>query len=969
MQMCVVGLVGALCLAGRSLPSSPETAVNTPLAAPSGAAERPVGETEGVFHFHFEKGDLRFNDILTLHSGAQRLGKVMEWANQVLLFEAGGAVEPFAIEDVERFQFRRQSRHRTKPELPDLTVAYIQRLPRDPHWHGRVTNTDGLERPDVAIDPASWHPAAGTEAEFRVHVLNAGAAASAPVPYRVLLDGAELNAGTIPALDAGQEHIVEVAWPWQDGRHRLRIELDPGGTTPEIVRGNNLFEEPTDALGIVVVVAADRYQAFRQVMNAVDSWCFEDWVQHHVRALNGLFVASAYPSSPQGITERVRCDRIIVVDDPLDSAKRDDWAPMLLLDGKPDTPANYAALWLLGPFTDARVPVYDALKLDWAGLRHIAAQLGLVDLKKLDTAPEQCLVLDQKGRYVERHHLFPLRRTMMYQAGAFTFDEPSAAYLNQVRGRPRGLRGDYLYQLPERIFVEVDSNVGIPLTGVQVDAFQLMAEGPDAGMITGANRGEPLYSGTTGSDGRLALPDLAAPLHQTPRGYTLRPNPFGKIALDGSNGLLLLRLRQEDREEFHFLRLFDCQVARLRGAEQEYVHSLWTRFAAPESPPAPPYAAVKVDDRKSDPPAMYVRWPLPDLGLDMIEEFRLYRRTGLGGDEGRPWTLVETIGKQGRFWIPRADCEYFETLRGALPYSRDTFFAVTTVDRLGRESRMSQPGFVAYDQDCLKLTMDQDGNAYMTVAGEGMCRMLRWDDIAGTQPCGVRTRQYPGYAPSFWGIALGADGRLIVTDPANHVLAFYDRGDLVQVIPSRKWWPGFASDEPGEFYSPADVAVDEAGNIYVADFGNDRVQVLDSTGQFKSLVDESFRFDGPHALGLLDNRLCVTDRNGTRCRVYEVQAGEAKFLRELPRLSEADRAVVSGTDLIYVCGKDEQAKAEGVLIYKPQGETAVFDRAVTEGIMGKFHRPRGLYLYRGGTRDMLYFVNEFPFDLGTLKME
>jgi len=248
MQPWVVGLIWILGLAGQSQPASSGMATSAPAAPQSDIAARPVGAAEGVFSFRFEKGDLRYEDILTLRSGAKRLGKVMEWANQVLLFEADGRVETFTVEDVERFQFRRAARHRTRPELPDLTVAYVERLPRDPHWHGRVTNTDGVERPDVAVDASSWHPAAGTKATFRIHVLNAGPAASAQAPCRVLLDGADLTAGKIPPLEAGKEHVLEVAWPWQIGRHVLRVELDPGGTTPETTRGNNAFEEVTDAL-------------------------------------------------------------------------------------------------------------------------------------------------------------------------------------------------------------------------------------------------------------------------------------------------------------------------------------------------------------------------------------------------------------------------------------------------------------------------------------------------------------------------------------------------------------------------------------------------------------------------------------------------------------------------------------------------------------------------------------------------
>ena len=55
-------------------------------------------------------------------------------------------------------------------------------------------------------------------------------------------------------------------------------------------------------------------------------------------------------------------------------------------------------------------------------------------------------------------------------------------------------------------------------------------------------------------------------------------------------------------------------------------------------------------------------------------------------------------------------------------------------------------------------------------------------------------------------------------------------------------WGGQGSDA-GQFEKPVDVAVDEAGNVYVADLGNKRVQKFDATGRFLAAWDggdESF---------------------------------------------------------------------------------------------------------------------------------
>ena len=50
-----------------------------------------------------------------------------------------------------------------------------------------------------------------------------------------------------------------------------------------------------------------------------------------------------------------------------------------------------------------------------------------------------------------------------------------------------------------------------------------------------------------------------------------------------------------------------------------------------------------------------------------------------------------------------------------------------------------------------------------------------------------------------------------------------------------KSW-GATGTETGQFNSPHSVAVDASGNVYVADMGNQRIQVFDNDGTFKSEI-------------------------------------------------------------------------------------------------------------------------------------
>lgn len=957
---CLIGFVSTI------------IATATLATPPSETRMPPIGADEGLFAYRLDHAETNYLDIVTLTNGDRYLGKVMQWADQVLVFD--GATEPrvFPVADVEQFEFRRFTRQTRKPELPDLTVAYVERLPRDQHWHGHVVMRDGL--PALDVDPGAFspHPAQGAAARFRIHVLNAGFAASPDVSYRVSVDGAEIGSGTVATLPPDGTSTIEIEWPWDAARHELRVELDRENTCDEIAKWNNTHTEYTDALGVVIVVARDRYEAFREIRNIGDTFCFEDWAQYQLDCLNGIFRASVYPSTPEGAIERVRCDRILVVDDPNDDTTRAAWEAQLHAGGKADAPFEYAGVLSYPTIPEDTAPTYEALVVDWQRLTHLCRQFGLIDLKATDTRIDQCLVRDSRGRFVQRRHLFPHRRTLMFASKGYPLTERGAAALNAMRGRPRGFSGDFLFQLPAEIAIDVRANDGGPLEGVQVDVYQLMAEGDYAGYIAGYERSDPLYSGQTDGDGRFTLLDQPVTEIATPNGYQLKASPFGKVAVDESNGLLLLKLTYGPAEQFFFVRLYDCNVAYLRGERDCYVQTLYTRLGGPESLVPPPYTLMRMEDRTGETPPLQVCWNLPQtVGIGMVEEFRIYTHTGFGDDSESPWTLVDAtrIRPMG-IWDLCINSTYFERLTSdpRVPAEHDTFYAVSLVDRQGRESSLAPPGCLAYGKDSISLAMGY-GVGYISVAGPGSGQMMCWDGSIGTQPYGVRTRGFPGYEPHFAGLAVGRDRRLVVADPVNHVLAFYDRGELVELLPQRKWWPGFASDEPGEFYEPADVSVDENGRMFVADRLNDRVQILDSRGRYIGLVDGEFRFEEPFAVGYANGHLCVTDRQGTRCRVYDVREETPKLFRELPPLVDADRGLMSKSSRVYIGAMNKDRGRTGIMVFAATADGMVLDGFETKGVMGEYQRPRGLSLYPDAPDDWAFFVNNFPFDLRRVQLK
>lgn len=942
--------------------------------APTSRPARPIGADEGPFAYSFDRETPRGSDILTLRDGRQRVGKVMEWATQVLHFDGAGRISAYPVEDVLEFRLRRWPRNTEKPDLPDLTVAYVERLPRDLHWHGAVRVEGGLPRATIELPAADAHPRVGSPVKFRIHVLNAGSKASAACRCEVSVDAAKIHAADLPAIQPGAEHVIETEWPWEAGPRLLTVRIDPEARQREVQRWNNTFQERIDAQALTFVVARSRRDAFRDVRNLVDSFCIEDWIQYHVRMVNALAAASVYPSAPQGILERVRCDRIVVVDDPGDPDARAGWEASLHRGGKRDAPSEYAGLLTLGRPSQAEDLRTSALYVDWSIPRRIGADLGLVDLAATDTEISQCRVRDLHEQYVVRQHLFPWARTMMYAAGPYPFSEACAGHLNRTRGAPRGFSGTFLYQVPRSIVVEARASDGSPLPGVQVDVFQLMADGEDAGSICGLGRTDPIASLVTNERGRARLPDQQAPTHKCADGYELRPNPFGRIDAKGRNGLLLLRVRRGPSEEFHFLRLFDCLVAANRGQSEEYLHPIQTRLGPVGAPPPPPFTAVRISVEPSMPGGVSskIGWRFPEnVDEKELEGFHVYQRTGLAGDESGGWTLVEALTRASHGWPTECAVDCDAAVRFDTRDARDVAFAVCTVDKTGREGDLSPAtAYFAWQRECASFAMDSDIQAYISLGGEGVVQMAQFNPYVGIQPYQVQCRAFPGYSPVLAGLAVARDRRLFAADPVNHVIAVFDRGDLQEVYPRRNEWPGLPGRGDGEFHTPADVAVDSMGNVFVADTGNDRVQMLDSSGRFKTHVDADFGFVGPTGLAWSADTLTVVDKDRERVRVYDASGAAPVFLRELPPVKSVDRALTDRTGRTYLPGRDPETGQWAILVYAPDGKSARFERAITraEGQGGEVIDPRGLCFVptRGG--ESAYFVNGNPFTIRSIRL-
>lgn len=160
------------------------------------------------------------------------------------------------------------------------------------------------------------------------------------------------------------------------------------------------------------------------------------------------------------------------------------------------------------------------------------------------------------------------------------------------------------------------------------------------------------------------------------------------------------------------------------------------------------------------------------------------------------------------------------------------------------------------------------------------------------------------------GIATSPDGTIYVADTLNSSIVKLDLdGNLLASWGSRTP-DGQTSPASGTFNEPWGVAVDSAGNVFVADTWNHRVQKFDANGEFLSewgvagvSGDGPDRFWGPRGIAVSpDGRVYLTDTGNKRVAVFDL---EGKFLFEFDirgegRLDEPVGIAVGPDGRVYV---------------------------------------------------------------------
>lgn len=811
----MVTLILILALAGCQNQGSEHRVQDTEIGRQQESQKRMAISQQKVRAFveSFDKniypvGKIQHLDTIKLKGGKQYTGKFIDLGTWDILVNNEGRYY-FDRQDITEITLKRIEKLNKKPDLPDLDVTYIERLPRYRSNHGNLKYGgkdypyEGIAYELVTANNDPMWPPEGSTATFIGHIKNHGNEPTGEFTFVWTIDGKEVKSGKGFSLKPEEEFTDKLEWKWQNGAHTVALKVDEENVLQEISERNNKLEDRTDALGFLFVVSRAAYDGFNDVRNMVDSFSLEDWVQYHVEVTNFLFMDSIYPSTPEGCLERWRIDKIAIVEnegekfnEPAFYAEKE----RLQRDSKPSG-VYYEGVWQFPPWD--QYPGR-AERIDWGLIHEMAHQTGLIDEYHFNYHQGlPCRARGRDGNLIRVNHSHHEPQVMMHWHGPHRFSENSAKASNLQIGRHRGFFGDYLYELPEQIYIRILNRKGEPVPKTQIRIWQRQG---DSGIAE-----EPVIQGETDQDGKLRLPNRKIP--NTPfttlQGFTLKDNPFGRINVVGVNGLFLFEIYAPPFTEYHWVELLDLNVAKWRGADKSYTHDLKTLFPPKDAPPPPIFVECQYLEQKK----VLLKWKdALENKKAKIKEYRLYIQEDILSDNDSP---PKEITRQP------AEKEKNVVLNLPFYYQR---ISLSAVDDQGRESGLSQKIFLADLFNLGKAATAPSGAIYIANLHSHEGVVFKREKEGWFTPTALDTLGQEGRSrPS--GITVGREGQVILTFAETKRVGIFDQDlKLIQFISASEPWQ-----------KPQDAACDE-NNIYVLDTQAQKICTFEKNGKFIGIL-------------------------------------------------------------------------------------------------------------------------------------
>ncbi|MEN6431102.1 MAG: 6-bladed beta-propeller [Coriobacteriales bacterium] len=217
------------------------------------------------------------------------------------------------------------------------------------------------------------------------------------------------------------------------------------------------------------------------------------------------------------------------------------------------------------------------------------------------------------------------------------------------------------------------------------------------------------------------------------------------------------------------------------------------------------------------------------------------------------------------------------------------------------------------------------------------------------------------------GVAVGERGRVYVTDPGNNRVCVFDSGGkflfefgrfgVAKPLPGGKM-----SYVPGSLNYPVGIDTDEDGNVYVASFRNDSIEVFDADGTPLRRFPDPAKVVGRGSSGQDGGGIAVTDVAVHDGKVYALDqyqvfvfTTDGTFVAQWgkPGTAPGDLDHPNGIDVgedgtVYVSDSNHAR----VTAFSPQGEALWNVGTIPKGISDTADRPlqlpRGLTVLKDG---------------------
>jgi sugar lactone lactonase YvrE len=236
------------------------------------------------------------------------------------------------------------------------------------------------------------------------------------------------------------------------------------------------------------------------------------------------------------------------------------------------------------------------------------------------------------------------------------------------------------------------------------------------------------------------------------------------------------------------------------------------------------------------------------------------------------WTVVGATFKDGKLTADKVGPVKLTVGSGSVSdtLSLDVAASVPAVSTLAPNEHFQEPIAVAGDVDGNIFFCDNAAQSIQRISADG-----KVTTIAGGHP---GYADGPGASAAFAnpnGIAIGSDGTMYVTEWEGCRVRKITKDGVVSTLAGSKNWPddhhGYQDGAEARFDNPKGIAVDSAGNVYVADFSNHVVRQITPGGLTSTYagtgtagdVDgaaDSAQFTNPCGLAMgPDGTLVVTD--------------------------------------------------------------------------------------------------------------